>query len=182
LIDGSLSLGLPDNQWQLEVTRWFETSLAKLQSSIVEYAQNNIDPNGSLNVLGPSDVHDDPKGLVAAMKSQCTNQRIQSAGQVQSFSALGLILVVCITFVTGIVAMALERSVTLVRNGKISSGETALQADDSLHLLRMVLENEARGHDVDQGWKNSTLGVPVCDLDVVASRPLMGTNRLAYYK
>jgi len=116
------------------------------------------------------------------MESQCGNQRIQSSGQVQSFSVLGLFIVVFITFVIGVISMILETLVGLVRNGKISKRDTALQADDSLHLLRMVLQNEAEDHDMNQGWENSTFDVPVCEADTAISRPAMVTNRLANYR
>jgi hypothetical protein len=182
ILDGTLSAGLPNNQWQLEVTRWFETSLAKLQSYIVQFVQNDVDPDGPFKLREPSYLPDDPKGFVAALQSQCTNQRIQTTGRVQSFSVLGLFLVVFLTLVIAIIAVILEKSVSLLRDGRISSRDTALQADDSLHLLRMVLENRAHERDVDHGWRNTPLGVPVCDTDAIVSRPSMGTNRLANYR
>jgi hypothetical protein len=149
---------------------------------MIQYAQNDVDPEGPLKVLTPSSFPDDPKGFVAAMESQCSNQRIQSSGQVQSFSVLGLFLVVCITFVVGLIATFLEKLVSMLRNGTINARDTALQADDSQHLLRMVLQNEAEDHDMDHHWESSTFGVPVCDADVVIHRPTIGTNRLANYR
>jgi hypothetical protein len=182
LVEGTLSVGLPDDQWKLEVTRWFETSLAKLQSQIIQYAQNDVDPDGLLQVQGPNQFPNDPEGFTTAMESQCGNQRIQSTRQYQSFSVLGLFIAVGITFVLGVIAGSLETLVGMIRNGKISDRDTALQADDSRHLLRMVLQNEATDHDVDQGWQNSSWGVPFCDGDTLVARPLMGTNRLANYR
>ena len=55
VVDGTLSSGLPDNQWQLEAARWFQTSLAKLQGLVVQYPRSDVSKYGGLGELrGPS--------------------------------------------------------------------------------------------------------------------------------
>ena len=183
LADNNLSSGLPANQWQLEVTRWFQTSLSKLQSLIVQFARIEAASfAGFATLREPAFYGGEPPAFRQALQSQCGNQRVQSAGQVQSFSALGLFLVVGITVLLGVVALLLEKCINLTRRGLESRAETALQADEGLHLLRMVLEGTAREQDKGSSWRLSTLGVPICDIDTAVDRPTLSTNRLSTYR
>jgi hypothetical protein len=169
----NFSPALPVNQWKLEVTRWFESSLVTMQTVIVEYAHNTVHP--LIRILKP----DTPQ-----LASQCENQRVQSSGQVQSFSVLGLFIVVFVTFVTACVALCLESAVAFVR--RFTKGGSAKmiarQTDEKLHLARMVQEQRAYDGDEDQGWTNGILEVPVANLDVTVGSPVMSMNNLARYE
>jgi hypothetical protein len=88
-----IGTGLPPNQWQLEVQGWFETLLAKLQSYVVEYAANIADLGPTGSVLAPPP-DSDPETQAAL--DQCSNQRIRNFGAYQSFSFLGLMIVICV--------------------------------------------------------------------------------------
>lgn len=153
-----------------------------MQSYVFQYAQNTVDPTGVIRVRAPSYYPDDPPGFRAALQDECGNQRIQTSGHVQSFSVFGLFFVIVVTIVVGFVALTLERCVAFARRNRISSCEIALQADNSLHLLRLVLENVANELDQTHNWRSGFLDVPVCDSEVAVDRPGMGTNCLSVYK
>jgi hypothetical protein len=165
-----LSPGLPSNQWQLEITRWFETSLVKLQSYVVDFASNTKTYG---RVITPEQTEDNPPGLRAAYTSQCKNQLVQSSSQVQSFSVLGLAIVIVLTLLLITVALALEPCVSFARRNSPSARRTARQADDKLHLLRMAL-----GDRKDcAGWKTGGLSIPVTNLVSDLERPLDFSSR-----
>lgn len=105
----TLGGGLPDNQWQIEVQGWFETSLAKLQSYVVEWAANLADLGPSGYIIAPS-----PAGGAIGLASldMCSNQRIRNTGAYQSFSFLGLMIVI---FVIMILSWTVEPCVSYIR-------------------------------------------------------------------
>jgi hypothetical protein len=73
---------LPDNRWQIEVQEWFEAGLVKLQTYVVKYAANVAD-------LGPYD------SIIEPIYDMCFVQRIRNMDSYQSFSFLGLMIVIC---------------------------------------------------------------------------------------
>ena len=166
-----MSPGLPPNQWQLEVRRWFETSLAKTQLYIFDFVSNTAD-------LGPygwvESVYswNDSSGTRDALIQQCSNQRIQSAGLVQNFSFLGIMIVVCVSGLFIIVGLTLDTCVAFARahKGKLSESinakENARQADEKLHLLRMALQ----GAGVER-WETGAWDIPVTAEEVKVCRP-----------
>jgi hypothetical protein len=139
--------GLPDNQWQIEVQGWFETSLAKLQSYVVEWAANLAD-------LGP-------EGSVIAPLNMCSNQRIRNTGAYQSFSFLGLMIVICVGLTIMILSWTVEPCVSFVRrkrpHSKHDYREIARIADRKLQLQRLALTGAGYG----QGWEHVLDLVPV---------------------
>jgi hypothetical protein len=120
---------------------------------------------------------DNPPGLRAALVAQCGTQRIQSLSEVQSFSLLGILIVVCVTVVLMVLAVGLGSCVALLEGkSKVSSATVARMADDKLHLLRMALDGgrEAR-------WANAVLDVPVTGCNVEREKPFLDKDGLAQY-
>jgi hypothetical protein len=107
-----IGTGLPDNQWQVEVEGWFQTSLAKMQASVVEYAANVVDlgPFGYINTPNPNG-----DAIQKAAASFCSNQRVRNVGSYQSFSFLGVMLVVCVGGVIIVISWSLDRFIEFVR-------------------------------------------------------------------
>ena len=114
------------------MTRWFTTSLAKMQSTLVEYVSNeDLGPYGY--VTTPENFDDDPPARRDVLVQQCKTQRIQSSGKVQSFSVLGLGIVSGTTALLVLVSLSLESCVKLVeRKSTASHRSVARQADDKL--------------------------------------------------
>jgi hypothetical protein len=118
VFDGS-SIGLPQNQWQLEVRRWFETSLAKMQASFVEFVANDVD-GSYITVNSIKDNTSDP--LDKALLQQCHSQRIQATSFVQNFSLLGILVVICIRVFLIVLSLVLESCISFLR--KVVNTET----------------------------------------------------------
>jgi hypothetical protein len=165
LVFGTISSGLPDNQWQSEVLGWFQTGLAKLQAYIVEYASNDAGSLGPYaEISSPYNVKtNDSKDAdaYAALQKQCKNQLVQVSGEVQNFSFLGVMIIACGTVVLVLLDWTLETIVDLLsrccRRGQ-TVAFTARQADSSWQLLRMAVgDPPAHGN----GWELGRWGVPV---------------------
>jgi hypothetical protein len=166
-----IGTGLPPNQWQLEVQGWFETSLAKLQSYVVEYAANIADLGPTGSVVAPSP-DSDPETQAAL--DQCSNQRIRNFGAYQSFSFLGLMIVICVGLTILLLSWIVEPMVAFIRSkrrhNKHDYREIARIADRKLQLHRMALQGA--GHV--QGWDTERTmdEVPVTTRNTVFPAPL----------
>ncbi|KAK5954940.1 hypothetical protein OHC33_003619 [Knufia fluminis] len=107
-----ISPGLPDNHWQHEAQRWFETGLAKFQYKAMEYPNvsypelyvktGDIDSGISLtqNFTEIPEVDE-------LLSSQCKNQLVKLNGRGQNVSVLGLALLLIATAVLYLVAKLL---------------------------------------------------------------------------
>jgi hypothetical protein len=155
----NISPGLPDDQWSSEVEGWFQMNLARLQAEVVEFA-----------VKGGGSLFESRLGgklrlwpLTREQREQCGNQLVRAVGEVQNFSLVGVLVVVCVCGVLVVVDLVLERVVDLVGvwfNGRrpVSSAVEVRRADGKLHLLRVALAGASReGMD----WVLGRWSVPV---------------------
>lgn len=128
---GTLSTGLPANQWEIEAEGWFQISLAKMQAYAVEYASNSdrLGPYGIVHFPGANDV------TRPIWHSQCFSQRIANPGQYQVFSLLALMLLL----VFGIFFFVAKEVVACFMDRDTRAEYTA---DDKFELQRMVLKAE----------------------------------------
>lgn len=106
------SPGLPDDQWQREAQRWFETGLAKFQYNAMEF------PNVSYPKLYVK-TRDSNSGITLAknftqipeldeiLSSQCGRQRVKLNGRGQNVSVLGLVILLVATVALFLVAKLL---------------------------------------------------------------------------
>ncbi|KAI1281515.1 hypothetical protein F5Y07DRAFT_386400 [Xylaria sp. FL0933] len=79
---GAIQLAIPKNQWQLDVTQWFETVLATLQAAYIDTVTGKYALELENTRLGPLNKHE---------RDLCDNQKIQSTAYA-SFSLFGLYL------------------------------------------------------------------------------------------
>ena len=132
--------------------------------------------------LGPSGYITKPKdvkvslGVRESLDAQCRNQRIQSTAEVQSFSLLGLLIVVATTFLCFIASLALEQAFTLMRRGSESNRSIAREADEKLQLLRMAVVGDKEA----EGWVSNAWNVPIRMSPAITGRPQM-QNGLSTY-
>ncbi|KAJ6781505.1 hypothetical protein PWT90_08091 [Aphanocladium album] len=101
-------------------------------------------------------------GFPAAFQHQCNNQLVVTAGEVQNFSLVGLLLVVCLSVFVILLDWSLESIVDFIgrRRGWDSLSKRARQAVSKLHLLRMALEGKRKKEDVSD-WRCGSMGIPV---------------------
>ncbi|KAF2093279.1 hypothetical protein NA57DRAFT_61791 [Rhizodiscina lignyota] len=132
---------LPSNQWQIEVQGWFETSLAQVQALEFSY------PNQPTQLAEGDIVHPNAtlSGLDKAAEVLCSNQRARNIDAYQSFSALGLIIIIVLGLLIIILSLTVADCVTAfrrrrkVQEGKADYREIAFVADYTLQLQRMAL-------------------------------------------
>src|SRR5436190_11255986 len=76
-------------QWHKEVSIWFAISLARLQASVVEWAvgPKYLVPGSGIQVKST---------LLFIEKIMCRNQLVRNTGPYQSFSVLGVALILAI--------------------------------------------------------------------------------------
>lgn len=80
---GSYQVGLPDNQWTIEIANWFAVSMAKLQQQVVEFATGPLYTNNDLEFIpGPPNA--------------CGRQKIHSTAGYISFSVIGILIILSI--------------------------------------------------------------------------------------
>lgn len=169
LFNNILSTGLPPNQWQIEVLGWFQTTLAMVQAAIVEFASND---NGVTPYAIPSTnaALRPVMNNVKEYREGCKTQLVQTAGEVQNFDLLGVLIIICISILLIFLQLTIEPLVDLVkfRSGWQSPSKKARQADSNLHLLRMVLAGTKQS---DAAWERGPLDVPVLAQDAAFERP-----------
>jgi len=184
LLMGNLSPGLPDNQWQMEVLGWFQTSLAKFQVRMLDFASTpmSIERLGPLQELGASSL---PLARMLILPDvpetrdyqyQCENQLVQAVGSVQNFSLCGVLVIAVGCAVIVLLDCSLERIVNaLSRRNSVS--RRAREADNKLHLLRMALTGTS---DTPSGWKPGSWDIPVRDGADLVDKPVMSIGLASY--
>ena len=147
-----ISPGLPDNQWMLEIAGWFDTGLAKLQRTIVDYVQNSwtMYENAAewMSIIDPSTLGSD-----GAYEDQCFNQLITGTATSQTFSTLGVFIIATLAPILVLLAAVLSKIVRRCGSSHARNYDLAYQ---KMNILRMALEG--RGYD---GWVNTDRGTPV---------------------
>jgi hypothetical protein len=184
LVYGNISPGLPDNQWQMEALGWFQTSLAKLQSYIVQFAANSDDlgPYGRvqtpLDMLGTNSngEHDEASNAVyQMMQDQCSNQLVRTTGEMQNFSFLGVMVIVLFSCTVIVLDLAGGVIMDWLRRlwRRPSALAAARQADNIFHLVRLAL----RAHlPHGERWVLGHWEVPVWEGDLSIPRPYIEQN------
>ena len=158
-----LSPGLPDNQWQLELQGWFEISLAKLQRYVLDFVDNpwaqDTTTNKYISVVPPSAW---PESDSDALQAQCSQQLIRGIAAFQTFSVLGIAIIVVVSITLIIPSWTLSKCVRKSSQGAGYRTHANI-AHGKLNLLRMALEG--RGYT---GWTNADEDIPI--------RPEQGAN------
>jgi hypothetical protein len=134
---------LPSNQWEIEVSSWFNTSLAMLQNVLREYASPT-------NIL-PGTYIQQPESAID--RGLCYNQKTRETSGTTSFSVLGLAIILVVGTLLILISLVLETVTGWIGIKSYSSWVL----DDKLHLQRMAFE--ARG----VRWTNIEGIVPVTE-------------------
>ena len=155
LLSGPMQLALPANQWQLEVTGWFEESLARLQHLMQEYATGpTIEIEGS-ELLQPwlpekGETISDDKAIRVLRQTEeyhCFNQITRDTQGTISFSVLGLAIIFAIGGLVILVSLTIVPVVAWLQ-GRFNFGEYKRRTwllDEMLQLQRMLLSELGLG-------------------------------------
>jgi hypothetical protein len=163
LISVNVSPGLPDNQWQSEVLGWFQTSLAKLQAYVVDYASNT----GGLSRFGAVESPNSNRTNLSdnlIMRDHCVNQLVQTSGDVQNFSFLGVMIIACFSVFLVLLNLSLEPIINFASRLMKSAAviKEARHADDKLNLLLAALGGRMAG---GSSWERGIWAIPIIDPD-----------------
>ncbi|KAJ5153401.1 uncharacterized protein N7482_009879 [Penicillium canariense] len=119
---------IPPNQWQIEVSTWFATSLAKDQSQIVEWAAGpkNL-PSGGWHITKPQNKY---------AQSQCNNQLVPRASGYENFSILGLAVTLMLCGIIVIIGLTIDTVVGWLRRGKSRYMRDQWEMEETLALQK----------------------------------------------
>lgn len=132
-------VGLPNNQWTIEIISFFAVSMAKFQQQIFDFA------------TGP--LYTDDLEFVPGPPNACGRQKIHSPAGHISFSVLGVSLVLSIGGVLIFTSLILDRLVGYFRKAKDWKDYKRLQwaMDEQLELERLAYPRDGQGDESSEG-------------------------------
>ena len=155
LVGGTMSQGLPSNQWQREMHSWVNKGLADLQRKTVEFA------TGPLNVATGSYIYkpwkEDNSDLSKIQEAMCYSQMINDTTDTVSFSILGMAILFSVGGVIILLSLIIDSLVGWFQK-RFHTGEHARMCwllDDKLQLQRYL--NQELGHGQ---WNNEPDSMP----------------------
>jgi hypothetical protein len=147
------SVGLPPNQWQLEVRHWFNMRLATLQQAVVQYASG---PTG----LSPLATTNGPQS--PAESALCNAVRVRNVNGHTNFSSLGLGLILGLGGAIILIGLLIKPVTSMIfSRGSSNAKYRRLQwiTDNDLQLQRLAYENAGWGGE----WSGGTKTVPTTE-------------------
>ena len=131
-------LPLPNNQWQIEVSSWFDTGLARLQQELQDYA------TGPTNISPPARLWQPGDAVSLAM---CNAQLVNDDGSTTSFSVVGLIIIFVVGGLIILTSLVVDSLVGWLQSAMKKGEYKKLNwlLDDKLQLQRMLLEGVGHG-------------------------------------
>jgi hypothetical protein len=140
---GVISPGLPDDQWREEVKGWFNVSLATLQDRLVSFASKSMERTESFARLDmPADMPN--------LSSMCVNQVIRNVGAYQTFSVLGIGVIVGVGVFIIVISWQLEFLFGCFLRKCGRTGEVSWSSDSILQVQRMAFQGKERGGEWDK--------------------------------
>jgi hypothetical protein len=139
---------LPPNQWQIEVSTWFATSLAKEQTAVIEWATTpkNL-PSTGWHHTAPT---------LSLLRSQCYSQLVSRGAGYQNFSILGLIITVVFCGVIVILGLTIDMVVgwLLRENSRYKQVQWGLE--ETLALYKAAFQSHGLWQDGPERMKPSS--------------------------
>ncbi|KAH8594514.1 hypothetical protein B0O99DRAFT_711884 [Bisporella sp. PMI_857] len=157
-----ISPPLPPNQWEKEVLLWFQTGLSYVQQEMFSFVDQPRPNTTGLDVHSVADMDAGP--LREAMWNMCVNQKTSSAGQVQNFNFVGLMIIICLSVFIITLALILEPCVRLFRMWReTESGrlrQRSWEMDSKYDLVRKALQGQGV-RPWRKGGRKKDSGIPV---------------------
>ncbi|KUJ21309.1 uncharacterized protein LY89DRAFT_778879 [Mollisia scopiformis] len=147
LLDSALQYPLPLNQWQLDVTNWFNTILAGLQATYVEMTTGITDPALKEFAMTPSN---------AGEHKICNSQKVLSTSY-SSFSLFGLLFTYIIGSLIIIISFVMEPILRTLQKRRKYKEYAILEwtTNEALQLHRLANEELQLGT-----WSGCTDMIP----------------------
>ncbi|KAH6708862.1 hypothetical protein BKA61DRAFT_696736 [Leptodontidium sp. MPI-SDFR-AT-0119] len=159
---------LPDNQWIIEVSAWFETVLARIQHGVVEFATGPPDAFASDAVLMNRETEN--------WGRLCSSIKFGNADDQQSFSALGVgltfalgctvILVSwCLDWISGYLEWIVKRLRKVLK--KVMDGGEQRDREAAMELMPPCGETvpEAAAEEANEGEEPGVIPTQECPRD-----------------
>lgn len=147
IVDGLFSPGLPSNQWQIEVSAWFDVSLSIIQAGVQSMAANtaNIVPGSTFQTFNSTD---------GPFYDFCSSQLVNDSTGTISFSVLGLVILFMLGALVIITALTLDVIVGYIQmvKGKGLHARMEWLVGDKLQTHMMLM----RAHNLGQ-WTNGDI-------------------------
>lgn len=141
-IANAFQVGLPNNQWMIEIAYWFDISMARLQQQVIDFATGPLYSNQSmLFVPGP--------------RNACGRQKIHNTTNYTSFSVFGITIVLSIGGLLIITSLVLDSVVGYFRKTYDWKDYKRLQwaKDEQLELQRLAYPTDEQA--VEEKGENS---------------------------
>jgi hypothetical protein len=155
LVVNGLSPALPSNQWQIEVSHWFNMTLALLQEEISQFANGptNADPVTGVKIVPPTS---------SIEQAVCRSVKTRSANGHVNFSALGVGIILAIGTTIILLSYIIEPLTYLVMRMTHKGKYRRLQwlMDSTFQLHRVAYESAGWG-----SWKQENESVPITEED-----------------
>ncbi|KAI0527848.1 hypothetical protein F5B22DRAFT_582560 [Xylaria bambusicola] len=153
-LNNGIQTTLPDNQWQLDVTNWWEGSLASYQMAAVKQATGPNDPSLDSFVLGPNGT---------SQEKLCHSQMILSTDYI-SFSVFGLSFIFVVGVLIVIVSFILEPIFDCLKRRRGYNPYKLLewQTGWTLQIQRLSYQGFGMGT-----WTHSTDSIPLTQADEI---------------
>ena len=131
-----MQVGLPNNQWTIEIANWFAVSMARLQLQTVEFA------------TGPLYTYDGMH-FVPGSKKACSRQKIRSAAGYTSFSIIAVSLILSIGGALIFTSLVLDTIVGYFRKTFKRNVHKLLQWDGD-ELLKLQGDRSSEGDAISE--------------------------------
>lgn len=132
----TVSSGLPSDQWKIELKGWFDTALAHTQSKMINFASKDMEEvlPGKLTLMNRD----------AEVRPMCDNQMIRAVGQYQSFSMMGIEIIIALGVFIVLLSFVLEYIVGFVQTrwGSHAYKQRLWTTDGILQQQRLAFENK----------------------------------------
>ncbi|KAK5053680.1 hypothetical protein LTR84_001641 [Exophiala bonariae] len=129
-----ISDSLPIDHWMREVSYWFAISLSRVQRGLIQYAAGPAEIPHGMSVVPPSD---------EAGRQLCKAQKIRANGGYQSYSVLGLCIILVFGVAIILTSWVLEPITNFLRKNYLNDRKRRrIQwlLDGKLQMLRMAYE------------------------------------------
>lgn len=154
-VAGTTSLGLPSNQWEIEMASLFDDTMAMLQHRMMEYVVGSSAPGNfetvkvweNMTTINLWENVPDIDQYAGAFEDMCHNQRVKEAQGTLNFSVLGLSLLIGLGTYVILLSFVLEFLMARIQAwlGRGLERAKRWERDGPLQQMRLLYEMQGDG-------------------------------------